>query len=518
MSDLSLPSDECKEEDGSSCVFSEPMICLQRENTSTTRKSCDEASRDVESNASSSSSSSDSQTGRRRRKKVSLGWPTCIFSMATLVLLGGTIIATVIVFLSNPGLELDASSSLVDELFPSELPTTQPTDFSTPWKQLGVDLDVGLADSYRSVSLSNDGTTVAINTMDSTNLSQISTRVYRFSELTQTWNQFGEDLASHSNFTGRSVCLSSNGTVVAIASYFKTATDLEVSEDVGSIVRVYEWSFSKWMQLGSDIHSHESFNISDSFDWTIDLSADASTLAIGAPGRKGYESTVGEVIVFRWSGLEWDSLGTSLHGREEGDRFGSGISLAQDGKYLAIGAPGDGFGRVEVLKLVDGRWMQHGKEIKGDVANESIGYDVSIGGDGNTVAIGSPFADPNGEDSGRVRVYLWSGIFWFPTGLFEGSAAGENLGSSVSLSAGGETIAIGSPGDDNGHGSNTGKISVYRWKEKDLKWQAAFDAIEGSTAEEGLGTSLSVSDDGRRLALIGIRNSKRGFARVIALP
>lgn len=542
MSDCSLPSDELRDsysrddDDGSSCVLSdyfpahESSMCgsdvsdgynsdnlfLKRVETapSTPRKSEKDCS-DEESSCSSSSSSDTG--GRRQRNKLNLGCAACVFAVATLVLLGGSITATVIVFLSNPGLELDTSSlSQGGNSQFSDLPTPHPTDHFSPWKQLGVDFDSGPLPSSRSVSLSSDGTTVAISEANRTHSGEISTRIYRYSEFSKEWNKLGDDLEIHTNFTGRSACLSGDGTVVAIASYHSSDVDSGESENLGGIVRVYGLLFSEWVQLGSDIHTLESFNINDSFDWTIDLSSDASTLVIGAPGRNGQNSTFGEVLAFRWNGFEWKLLGTPLYGRRNGDRFGSGISLTDDGATLAVGAPGNGFGRVEVLKLLDDRWMQHGYEIQGDSGDESIGYDVSIDGDGETLAIGSPFADPNGENSGRVRVYLWSGIFWFPTGVFEGSEAGEKLGHSVSLSTNGETLAIGSPGYGATHGSDSGKVEIYEWKEP--KWEARFDAIEGMTAEKDLGNFISISGDGTSLALTGTRDGIDGWIRVLSFP
>jgi len=369
--------------------------------------------------------------------------------------------------------------------------------------------------SSRSVSLSSDGTTVAISEANRTGLGEIITRIYRYSDFSKEWNQFGNDLETHTDFTGRSACLSRDGTVVAIASYHSSDVDSGESENLGGIVRVYGWLFSEWVQLGSDIHTLESFSIDDPFDWTIDLSSDASTLVIGAPGRNGHNSNFGEVLAFRWKGFEWELLGTPLYGSSNGDRFGSGISLTEDGDTLVVGAPGNGFGRVEVLKLLEDRWMRHGYEIEGDAGDESIGYDVSIDGDGETVAIGSPFADPNGENSGRVRVYIWSGIFWYPTGVFEGSEAGERLGHSVSLSANGETLAIGSPGYGTTRSSDSGKVAIYVWNRP--KWEARFDAIEGRTAEKYLGDFVSISGDGTSLALTGARDG-RGWIRVISFP
>ena len=62
------------------------------------------------------------------------------------------------------------------------------------------------------------------------------------------------------------------------------------------------------------------------------------------------------------------------------------------------------------------------------------------------VAIGADRSDSNGEDSGHVRIYDWSGGNWLQRGEdIRGEAAGRNAGYSVSLSSDGGVVAIGSP-------------------------------------------------------------------------
>ena len=49
-------------------------------------------------------------------------------------------------------------------------------------------------------------------------------------------------------------------------------------------VRVYEYSSSSWSQLGSDIDGEAS---SDQSGWSVSLSRDGTTVAIGAKGNDG---------------------------------------------------------------------------------------------------------------------------------------------------------------------------------------------------------------------------------------
>ena len=61
--------------------------------------------------------------------------------------------------------------------------------------------------------------------------------------------------------------------------------------------------------------------------------------------------------------------------------------------------------------------------------------------DGKTVAIGAPYNDDNGSDSGHVRVYNLVGREWQQVGQdIDGEAADDASGWSVSLSADGRTL------------------------------------------------------------------------------
>ena len=76
---------------------------------------------------------------------------------------------------------------------------------------------------------------------------------------------------------------------------------------------------------------------------------------------------------------------------------------------------------------------------------------MSLSADGKVVAIGAPYNDGNGSDSGHVRVYYMddSSSSWKQLGQdIDGKEAYDELGTSVSLSADGKVLAIGATGND----------------------------------------------------------------------
>ena len=103
-------------------------------------------------------------------------------------------------------------------------------------------------------------------------------------------------------------------------------------------------------------------------------------------------------------------IGADIDGEAAYDNSGFSVSLSSDGTTVAIGAPynnGSGTlaGSVRVYKNVLGTWTQIGADIDGEAASDVSGYSVSLSNDGTTVAIGAPYNDGSGTDAGSVRVY-----------------------------------------------------------------------------------------------------------------
>ncbi len=131
---------------------------------------------------------------------------------------------------------------------------------------------------------------------------------------------------------------------------------------------------------------------------------------------------------------------------------------------------GPGYARVFSLDGSDnggdaGNWMQIGQNITGEAIDDYFGCFVSLSNDGKTIAIGAPGNNGNGDDSGHVRVYQMSDSEkeWKQLGVdIDGEQAGEWSGCSVSISGDGSTVAIGSPSYfDNANGYYVGQVKVY---------------------------------------------------------
>ena len=86
------------------------------------------------------------------------------------------------------------------------------------------------------------------------------------------------------------------------------------------------------------------------------------------------------------------------------------INGNSNGSIVAVGAPEDNYngtnsGYVRIYELFSGSWSPKSPYIYGESSQDKSALSVSLSGDGNTVAIGAPFNDGNGPNSGHVRIY-----------------------------------------------------------------------------------------------------------------
>ena len=327
---------------------------------------------------------------------------------------------------------------------------------SGSWVKLGLDIDGEAAsdNSGSSVSLSSDGTIVAIGAYANDGG---HVRVYQYSS--GSWVKLGLDIdgEAFSDQSGWSVSLSDDGTKVAIG-----AIGNDGGGSASGQVRVYSWNGSQWDQLGADINGEAT---SDESGYSVSLSSDGTKVAIGAHYNDGNGSYSGHVRVYQYSDSSWTQLGADIDGEAAYDFSGSSVSLSSDGTKVAVGAPynagnGTNTGHVRVYSWNGTSWTQLGADIDGEAANDNSGVSVSLSSDGTIVAIGAYGNDGNGSNSGHVRVYQYSDTWTQLGDDIDGEAASDYSGRSVSLSSDGTRVAIGATSND-GNGSNSGHVRVY---------------------------------------------------------
>ena len=377
------------------------------------------------------------------------------------------------------------------------------------WTQLGTDIDGETAndESGQSISLSADGNIVAIGTYLNYGggIPSGYVRVYQFQS--GNWAQMGTNIDGEAIYdeSGRSVSLSADGSIVAIG-----ATSNDGNGNSSGHVRVYQFQNGNWVQMGNDIDG-EAFN--DKSGGSVSLSTDGSRVAIGAVNNDGNGNNSGHVRVYEFQNGNWVQLGADIDGEAAEDRSGRSVSLSADGSILAIGASfnnGNGIrsGHVRVYEYQSGNWVQLGNDIDGEAADDRFGWFLSLSTDGSRVAIAGPLNDENGNDSGHVRVYEYQSGSWVQLGTdIDGEAAEDRSGISVSLSADGNSVAIGAL-FNSGNGNNSGHVRVYQFQSGN--WGQVSTDIDGEAAEDQSGQSVSLSADGSIVAIGAHRNDGNG--------
>ena len=184
--------------------------------------------------------------------------------------------------------------------------------------------------SIRSVTVKDDFEAASAHTIGNSHSSALSSTGNRIASmvgqgvslhetggaLVNTWTGLG-------SLVGQMVRLNSNGTIVAFTT------------DAG--IYVYEYTTS-WVERPPH-SSYPRFKVSGSTAFRIELSDDASTLAVSYPG--GTAAFLEEVAVFRWNGSAY-TLDYN-QGSSESIGLGDSMSLKSDGTRLALGYPNKDF-------------------------------------------------------------------------------------------------------------------------------------------------------------------------------
>ena len=270
---------------------------------------------------------------------------------------------------------------------------------------------------------------------------------------------------------------------------------------IGLVFWMLPMRAQNWRQLGATIEGETK---GDQLGWSVSLSANGDYMAIGAPNNDSGGRNAGHVLVYRWVEDKWSRMGEAIYGEMTGDQSGCSISLSSKGEYMAIGARlNDGGGRdaghVRVYRWENDLWRQVGDDIDGQAVGDQFGHSVCISSDGNRLAVGAPFNDGSGKDSGHVRLFQLDNGRWAQMGNdIVGEMSGDQSGFSVSLDSKGNRIAIGAI-FNKGSGVNSGHVRVFQWNSHN--WYQMGDDIDGKVSGDLSGWSVSISAHGDRLAI-----------------
>ncbi len=273
------------------------------------------------------------------------------------------------------------------------------------WTQLGDDIDGDAEDDYSggAVRLSGDGLILAVTAVGNDDNGQDAGHVKVYEYTTGAWTQIGSNLngEAEGDKSGWSVSLSNDGSIVAIGALYNDGNGTHSGH-----TRIYKNNLGTWTQVGDDIDGEETYDYSGT---SVSLSSDGLTVAIGADWNDGNGDNSGHVRIYQFDGT-WSQLGDDLDGRMSNDYYGWNVCMSDDGLTVAIGAITDNtnsliLGYTRVLQYDSGTWSQLGADIEDETAYNGAGSYINLSNDGTTIAIGAPYNDGNGTDAGHVRVF-----------------------------------------------------------------------------------------------------------------
>jgi hypothetical protein len=260
-----------------------------------------------------------------------------------------------------------------------------------------------------------------------------------------------------------------------------------------------------FQQVGNPLVGTGVTGVNPQQGFAVAVSADGTTAAVGAPSGKG------AVLIYTNSGGVWSQQGGPLLGTGPEipptslgpSAQGHSVALSADGNTLVEGATNVNAngGAVWVFVRSAGVWSQQGPGLvgSGTVGTGLQGSSVSVSADGNTLVEGG-IGD---NQIGAVWVFSRSGGVWTQQGaklVGTGSSGTGNpqQGSSISLSADGNTLIEGGEFDNNSIGGAwifTRVAGVWTQQGTEL-------VGTGFTGTPQQGNSVAISGDGNT-ALVG---------------
>jgi len=355
--------------------------------------------------------------------------------------------------------------------------------------------------SGTNVSLSSDGSIIAIGAFNNDGNGINSGHVRIYENQGNNWTQIGQDIDGEStgDLLGISVSLSCNGRIVAIGA----------SNNNSGHVRIYENQGNNWIQIGQGISGGSSQRF---FGRSVSLSCDGSTVAIGASNNSGNSTGSAQVGIYRNQGNSWIRIGNNINDSLAANILGITVSLSNNGDVVAIGTPfdnGNGIlsGHVRIFKNENENWQQVGQNIDGEIQGDQFGRGISLSGNGKVIAISSMIDN----ELGQVSIYEDDNGYWQQIGQnIDGEMRGDQFGRGLSLSDNGHIVAIGARLNNN-NGISSGHVRVFQYQNN--FWRQIGQDIDGEMEGDQSGISVSLSSNGTILG-IGSNLSNRGEGEV----
>jgi hypothetical protein len=384
---------------------------------------------------------------------------------------------------------------------------------------------------------------------------------------------------------GHVVGLSADGNTMAVSAYFEASATKGINgnqndDSIPQAGAVYvftrrgtTWSQQAYIKASNtgEAGTDGNFGDGDQFGFSLSLSDDGNTLAVGAnaedssaKGINGDQNdnsmqSAGAAYIFVRSGAAWTQQAyVKAPNTAPNVQFGYAVALSSDGNTFAVSSfdeggssrtvingpngpfpPGrNGTGAIYVYTRSGSTWtLQSYLKVSNAENGDSLGVIVSISDDGNTIAGGildedcmsagvnpsSPCDTDVKDDTsvGAVAVFVRQGTQWAQQAFIKPSNPGKEdwFGSRLQLSGDGNTLAVSAQLEDSAAQGINGNQdddtaqeagAVYLFARNGTQWaQRFYVKSSNNEAFDEFGSSVALSRDGRTLA-VGARGEDSG--------
>ena len=416
-----------------------------------------------------------------------------------------------------------------------------PGDNTPPSAELSCYIKASKANAYDqfggAVGMAGDGHTLVVGASNEDSVQRASGAAYMLGFGDDGWrhHELLKATAPESrDLLGTSVGISRDASTLAIGAPTDTTDTTATGKGAAY---VFTRGILGWEEQAKLVASNAS--VKNGFGRALALSADGSTIAIGAVGEssaatgidgnqaQGVAPYAGAVYVFTRSATGWSQQAyVKASNTDAGDRFGTSVALSADGNLLAVGAvyessasPGiDGnqldnsmyTGAVYLYARTNTAWKQIAYvKASNPSTGDMFGTHVTLSEDGTWLAVSAPneaSASPGiGGDqldnsmlrAGAVYVYSATSAGWSQQAYIKASSVAVNaqFGTAIAFAANGQTLLVSAPR----YGSPDPGV-LYAFKRTDGVWSEVA-GIPSPKPNVTFGDTVAASEDGSLVAI-----------------
>ena len=375
------------------------------------------------------------------------------------------------------------------------------------------------AEVGKAVAASGDGSRVAVGVPG---FDGARGMVVVFEKRAGAWSQMGNALRGYlrepGDRYGDALAMTRDGAGVVASAPSESGFDIDgaYTADLGAVY-LYKYEYGAWNLRGSPVHGDY---VGEQFGKAVDVSDRADVIAVSAPKAPvGDDAEAGEVRVFELHRRDgWKHMGANLFLVEKDEskvqaddaEFGYALSLSGQGERIAIGAPGQRFGRGRVHTYA---WTR----------NQAIGvgawvkYPVEADGSPKKSALFGECGPRDEAGACAFKDRLGSKVKLSSSGenlVVSSPTAGQRIACNDTTATAAELAAHAAACDERGWfpRENMGMVKAYRWAQGRNDWVGNGAKIWGLQENAYFGESLDFTDDANIVAIGAPKASTEGAA------